>query len=481
MSSLRGRDFRLLVVSTGLSSLGDELALIALTIKVAELTDSGWAVSGLLVAGLAPLVIFAPAAGVIVDNFETRRSLVIASAIQAGLAVWLAFAGGLPAILLLSFLLGTCTAVASPAIYTLAPVVVGEEHATEGNAYLETARYVGMISGPVLAGSLSFGAGSRIALLVDAGTFAVVAIAAAALVARRRPAGSEEGAGEARAGFGTVRRDRLLLIGFVLIAFIVMFAAMDNVAEVFFAIDTLGVGSWGFGVLASVWVVGMVVGSSQIARRLPASRLMPAMAIAAIVGGAAVAIAGAVALMAVAVVMFAIGGVANGVITVSMRSIIVHRVPDRYRGRVFAAYGGLFFGTQLAAMAVAGGLVVALSGQLVLIIGGAGTVLAGVGGLLAYRSLPAAVRAMPGDEEPETTVLEPTSVAPDGAEATDPLTPAALADDAVVPDAVLAYAVEEMISATEEEIEDETPTIPARPDVTHIPESEPAIGRVAER
>ena len=119
---------------------------------------------------------------------------------------------------------------------------------------------------------------------------------------------------------------------------------------------------------------------------------MPAMAIAAVVGGAAVAVAGAVAVMAVAVVMFVIGGVANGVITVSMRSIIVHRVPDRFRGRVFAAYGGLFFGTQLAAMAVAGGLVVALSGRLVLIIGGVGTVLAGVGGLLAYRSLSAAER-----------------------------------------------------------------------------------------
>ncbi|HEY6567891.1 MAG TPA: MFS transporter, partial [Actinomycetota bacterium] len=186
-----GRDFRLLVASTGLSSLGDELALIALTIKVAELTDSGWAVAGLLLAGLLPLVIFAPAAGVIVDNFETRRSLFIASAIQAGLAVWLAFAGALPGILLLSFLLGTCTAVASPAIYTLAPMVVGERHATEGNAYLETARYIGMIAGPLLAGTLSQGVGTKIALLVDAGTFAVVALAAAALTVRREPARSE--------------------------------------------------------------------------------------------------------------------------------------------------------------------------------------------------------------------------------------------------------------------------------------------------
>ena len=91
--------------------------------------------------------------------------------------------------MLLSFLLGTCTAVASPSIYTLAPVVVGEEHATEGNAYLETARYIGMIAGPVLAGTLSAGAGSKIALLVDAATFAVVALAAMALTRAPSPSG----------------------------------------------------------------------------------------------------------------------------------------------------------------------------------------------------------------------------------------------------------------------------------------------------
>ena len=156
------------------------------------------------------------------------------------------------------------------------------------------------------------------------------------------------------------------MIGFGLIAIIVLFAAMDNVAEVFFARDTLDAGAWGYGVLASVWIVGMVIGSSQIARRLRPSSLMPALALAAIVGGVAVATAGAAGVMAIALALFVVGGVANGVITVSMRSIIVHRVPDRSRGRVFAAYGGLFFGTQLAAMAVAGGLVAALGGQTVL-------------------------------------------------------------------------------------------------------------------
>ena len=89
---MRSRDFRLLVASSGLSALGDELALIALILKVADLQFSGWEVAALLVALALPLVLFAPAAGVIVDNFETTRTLALASAVQAVMACGLAYA-----------------------------------------------------------------------------------------------------------------------------------------------------------------------------------------------------------------------------------------------------------------------------------------------------------------------------------------------------------------------------------------------------
>ena len=93
--------------------------------------------------------------------------------------------------------------------------------------------------------------------------------------------------------------------------------------------------------------------------------------------------------------LFAVGGAANGVQSVSMRSLIVHRVEDRYRGRVFAAYGGLANGMQLLATGLAGGLVVLTSGRTALIAGGLGCVVAGLSGLVWYRLLPSDVRAMP--------------------------------------------------------------------------------------
>ncbi len=400
--SLRGRDFRLLLAASAFSSLGDELALIALTIKVANLTNSGVAVGALLVAGLLPLVIFAPAAGVIVDNFETTRTLALATAAQAVVAVGLAFATGLPILLMLAFLLGTGAAVANPALYTLVPAVVGDERATEANAYLETARYAGMIIGPLLAGTLSARIGSKTALLVDAGTFVAIAIAALALTVRRRPAESadDEPTGAARAGLAVIRRDALLVVAFTVFAGVIIFAAMDNVAEVFFADQTLNADGWGYGLLASAWLAGLVLGAALIARRLPARRLVPALLTASVVLGLAVGGAAALAMLVPAVLLFAVGGAANGVQSVSMRSLIVHRVEDRYRGRAFAAYGGMVYGMQLVALAAAGALVVALGGRAVLLIGGAGCVTVGLLGAVWYRLLPPDVRAMP-DDEPE--------------------------------------------------------------------------------
>jgi MFS family permease len=170
---------------------------------------------------------------------------------------------------------------------------------------------------------------------------------------------------------------------------------MDNVAEVFFARDTLRADGWGYGLLASMWIVGIVIGASQIGRRLAKDRLVPALILASLAGGLAVAAAAALPVLAFALAMFVVGGAANGIQSVSVRSLIVHRVEDRYRGRVFAAYGGIANGMQIGAMAIAGGLVVALGGRATLLVGGVGCAVAGAVGLLWYRALPPSVRAMP--------------------------------------------------------------------------------------
>ena len=181
----------------------------------------------------------------------------------------------------------------------------------------------------------------------------------------------------------------------VAVAATVLFAAMDNVAEVFFANDRLllNAGNWGYGALASVWLLGMVVGAGIIARRLHEERLASAVLLSSITGGTAVAIAALFPNIVLALAMFAIGGVANGVASVSMRSLIHHRVPDQLRGRVFAAYFGVAFAGQLAATALGGLLISVLpSSRDVLLVGGVGGAVVGLIGLAWFAALPSETR-----------------------------------------------------------------------------------------
>jgi len=206
----------------------------------------------------------------------------------------------------------------------------------------------------------------------------------------------------------------VLLIAVAAIAATVLFAAMDNVAEVFFAEnrDLLNAGNIGYGLLASVWLLGMVAGAALIARRLPDDRLAPSILLASICGGGAIAVAAAFPAVALALTMFALGGVANGVESVSMRSLIHHRVPDHLRGRVFAAYFGLAMAAQMVATVIGGLLVAGIGAQLVLLVGGLGGAAVGLIGLAWFATLPAAQREptvviLP---EPEPEVEEPSRV-----------------------------------------------------------------------
>jgi MFS family permease len=393
MGLLRRRDFLLVFASFALSSFGDYLALLALTIRVHDSTGSGWAVSALLLTGLIPLVAFAPLAGLLVDRVETVRVLAIAAVAQAVVAVGLAASDALVPTLVLTFLLGIGFAITQPALFALVPKVAGEGQTTQANAYLEVARWGGATIGPFAAGTLTAAIGSGGALLIDAGTFAVMAAAAVALRARRPPLPAAEAKPggpkprEAREGFSFLLRDHLLGMVVLVTAAMVLFAAIDNVAEVFFAKDVLGAGDTGYGILVGSWTLGMVVAATVIARRVPALRLALSVLLAAVVGGSAITVAAALPSLPLAVSMWFIGGGANGMENVGLRSLIHHRVPERIQGRVFAAYYAVINGASIGATVLGGALVAIAGARGSLLTAGLGGLGAGLIGLFWYTRL----------------------------------------------------------------------------------------------
>jgi MFS family permease len=406
---MRGsRDFRSIVVANSLSAFGDELALIALTLRVFQLVDSPFAVSAVLLAGVLPIALLAPVSGLIVDRVETRRVLLIASLLQAALAATIATIGSVPLIVVFAFLIGCCASVADPATFALVPVIVGKERTTRANGTMAAGRYIGSLLGPVAAGVLAQEASTSWALVIDACTFLAVAVTAWMLQARRTPSAiahaEEEGRGLVRftAGFRTLGRDALLKLAIAVVAATIVFAAMDNVAEVFFANDVLKAGSLGYGVLASAWLVGMVAGASFVGGRLPPDRLTPSLLVSAVTGGAAVAAAAIAANYPFAILMFCLAGAANGLGNVAVRSLIHLRTPDHVRGRAFSAYSGLAYAMQLAATAGGGVIVVTAGPRAALIVGGLGTLLVGLAATAWWATIPAPARARSAGDAAES-------------------------------------------------------------------------------
>lgn len=406
MSLLRRRDFLLIFVAFALSQLGDYLALITLTLRVEAVTNSGWAVAALLLTGLVPPVLLAPVVGLLVDRLETVRVLVLTALFQTAIAAALAFTPGVGSTLALSFLLGVGVAVTQPALFALLPRTVGEEHTTQANGFLEVARWGGAALGPVLAATLTDAFGAQTTLLANAGTFLVVATLVPLIRVRRvpeRPPEEERQAGAARQGVRWILRDPLLRLLVPVLGLMIVFAAADNVAEVFFAKDVLGAGNTGYGVLITTWTLGMVVGSTATGRWARPWALAPVVLTGAVLGGLAVAAAAASAMYPIAVAMFFVGGVANGVELVAMRSLLHHRVPDRLRGRAFAAYYGMVQAAQIVALGASGGLVEALGARMTMLYAGLGTAAVGILGAMLYVRIPSRER---------TTVAAPAQLQP---------------------------------------------------------------------
>lgn len=385
-SPLASRDLRLVLAAWGLSWAGDFLAVIALTLRVEDQTGSGFAVAALLVAAALPRVAFAPIAGWLVDRYETRTVLAATAAAQAVVAVALAGADGAGATIALAFLINCGFAIESPALFALIPRIVGEEQAPRAYAWFDGVKYAAFTGGVLLGGVLTGAFGSSMAMLIDAGTFALTAVAALALHVRRAPgAHDDEHDGRMTAGVRVVASDRVLRLVLVVIAGSVLFAGFDNVALVFFAKDSLDAGDAGYGALTAAWGVGMVAGAVLGGRRMTATSAAAAAVAAAMLMGAAIGLTGAAPTLAVALALLLGGGVGNGVSNLAMRTLLQARVADALRGRAYSGYQAVATVADFGALAAGGALVELLGPRTTLAVAGVGCVAAALAGVPALR------------------------------------------------------------------------------------------------
>ena len=386
MTVLGIRDVRLLVGAVGLSALGDFMLWVPLALHMEALTGSPLAVSGFFLALFGPSVALGGVAGRLADRVENARLLWIVSLAQAAVVAAMALVSGSPAALLaLTALLGAGVAISTPVEFALVPAAAGPERVKETIGLVETARSVGMTAGPLAGGVLAASGLLEVALLVDAATFAAVALAARLMHARRDPREAPPVAGDtgrARDGLAYLTADRVLRVTLAGAVAALLFFSMSIAAEVFYVVDVLEAGEVAYGALLACWTLGMAAGAVGLARRVPASALAAAALAGVAVQGLGIASAAAAGVLWAAFAGFTVGGIAHGVKNVVLRTLIHDRVPEALRGRSFAVYNAARNGAELGALGAAGVLIGAIGAQPALLLSGAIPLAIGIASLI---------------------------------------------------------------------------------------------------
>jgi MFS family permease len=396
-----------------LSTAGDELARVALTVLVYQRTSSPLLSALTFAIGYLPWLLGGPLLSAFADRLPRHRVLIATDAARAVLLAVMAIPGmPLPAMLALLFLVSLGSPPFESARSALmADVLDGDRYAVASsltNIMLQLAQ----VGGFVVAGALVSALHPSAALLIDAATFAVSAAWLWARLQRRpapvRESGAEPGTlwQDAADGLRLIRRSpRLLAIVGVLWVATLFTYAVEGVAAPW--VDEFGRGVSALGVLLAANPLGVVVGGLVIARLVPPAKRERLVVPLVVLSLVAVGVAGVVGLLlgsgtlpfGLVVGLLFVSGIGAAWL-IPLNVSFVQAVPSAFRGRAFGvAVSGLYgvqalgaLGAGLAAERISPSGAVALSGVLGLI------VVAPI--LLAFRRTQGSVAAVPPGEGP---------------------------------------------------------------------------------
>lgn len=268
---LRNRQFSAVWLAQFVSNFGDWLALLALFSLVAfRWRGTPYQVAGIFISFAAPLALLGPIAGVFVDRWNLKWTMIASDLIRAVLAALLAFATTLPRLYFLSFTLSVVSCFFMPAQTAVIPLLVRKEELLVANAANTQTVQFNKIVSPAVAGLLVACAGEKLCFYLDALSFLLSAVMLSILTLQPRPAESQKGARsileELRVGLRFLwaqRAIRLVILAMVATVFAV--GAFDALIAVYVR-EILHARSQVFGGLVALVGVGAILGAFLIGK-----------------------------------------------------------------------------------------------------------------------------------------------------------------------------------------------------------------------
>jgi MFS family permease len=378
---LRRRDFGLLWAGGLISETGDWFLLVGLPVWVLQVTGSSLVTATVFLVGLLPSLVVGPLAGVLVDRWDRRRTLVAVSLAEAVFLLPLLTVDGrgdLWVVYLVMAVEASLGQLNDPARNAMVPALVGRDDLVGANALIGLNGNLARLAGSPLGGILVELSGLPGLVIGDAVSF-LLGAALLSLV-RPRPLSPPTGpvsspgvVGEWVEGLRVVAGDRGLRWGLVVDGLAAVAQGIFTVLFVLFVTRELGGDGADVGLLRGVQAIGGLVGGVLVvglARRLEAGRLLGVSLLAfglidlAIWNGPVLTTATWLYLG-----LFAAAGIPGIAFLTGLTALVQERTDDAFLGRVFATYYGSFNGLTGVGMLLAGllgdsvGVVAVLNGQ----------------------------------------------------------------------------------------------------------------------
>jgi len=353
----RSPSFGYLFLATAGSSFGTYLAAVALVLQIRDLTGSGVWVAALLIADFLPIVVIGFLLGPLVDRLSRRWIMIASDLARFGVFAALPFVDSAQGLIVLAAVAGVATGFFFPAANAAIPNLVPEEELANANSLTVTVDTLAMTLGP-LVGALMFAAwGPSVPYAFNAVTFLVSAAFVASIPERKLRSEDPLTRGHWRDvadGLKLVVTSRSLRTVLIVWNVALLGSGAVNVAEVFFAEETLDAGDLGFGALVAASGIGLAIGSFLAAPALGKVGLRRNYVGSLVlmgVGWGAAALSGSIWLA----LAFVVGGAAgNGSVVVCNRLLVQRGAPDQYRGRALATIMSSNYAVVGLAMAAAG-------------------------------------------------------------------------------------------------------------------------------
>ena len=354
---LQQRVFRTFWLGQTASLVGDEISLLAVPLAAVLLLDADAGQMGLLTAvGLLPSLLFSLPAGVWIDRRGRRRATMLIADVARALLMasvpvaYLLGVLGLGQLYAVAFAVGTFDVLFAVSYSTLFVSTVPADSYVEGQALLQGSRAMAGVAGRGLAGLLVAVATAPGAVVVDAATFLLSALALGRIRPEEPPGASREDGGLS-VGARFIRRSPVVRAALGATTTVNYFTFAFNAIFILYASQELGVGPAALGVVLGIGGLGAVVGSlvtSRVARRIGVGR---ACAVGCILFPAPLALVplatGSHSLVLVFLFLSEFGsGLGVMMLDISIGALFAAEIPAAMRARVSGAYRMVNYGVR---------------------------------------------------------------------------------------------------------------------------------------